>query len=308
MTEEERFTVFKAQTKNVRKLAQVRKQLVRTINSALIRNSTTSVEIHTKCLALVFCAWVEASFSKLIHTPYGFTLDEIQQIKTEQGRVRAVEDAWNKAIQLGLARVATGPGYRQNRRQEIERLVREHVANPSLIRNKVAHGQWEIALNRDNTAKNNELTNQIEQLNVVQLERWFETQSHLSLVVESLIESPGRTFQRDYWVHVTNLKDFLDRTSHWTMSTKQRMLKDKQSRRTRNFIWDIKNPTKNGYVACLVITPILDDKTADTSAKMERNVGRSIALQIAEEMLAKCEVADKILAEVTKLREEAARQ
>ncbi len=41
----------------------------------------TSANVQTKILALVFSAWAEARFSKLIHTPYGFDLNEIRQIK-----------------------------------------------------------------------------------------------------------------------------------------------------------------------------------------------------------------------------------
>jgi hypothetical protein len=72
-------------------------------------------------------------------------------------------------------RVAAGAGFRQNRRQEIERLVKEHVVEPSLIRNKIAHGQWEIALNRNNSAVNPAITAAIQQLDIVVIDRWFET-------------------------------------------------------------------------------------------------------------------------------------
>jgi hypothetical protein len=72
------------------------------------------------------------------------------------------------------------------------------------------------------------------------------------------------------------------------------------------YIWDIKKPTKDGYVACLVITPVFKDGKADIHAKMERNMGRSIALQIADEMLSKCGgVPNDVLAAVSRLRNEA---
>lgn len=54
------------------------------------------------------------------------------------------------------------------------------------------------------------------------------------------------------------------------------------------YIWDIKQPTREGFVACLVITPKHSDGTCDTHAKLERNIGRGIALQIASELLEKC--------------------
>ncbi|OBQ38904.1 MAG: hypothetical protein AN487_06120 [Anabaena sp. CRKS33] len=39
------------------------------------------------------------------------------------------------------------------------KIVEENVIPNSLIRNKVAHGQWVVALNREHTAKNENLTN-----------------------------------------------------------------------------------------------------------------------------------------------------
>ena len=71
------------------------------------------------------------------------------------------------------------------------------------------------------------------------------------------------------------------------------------------YIWDIKRPTRDGFVACMVVTPMHKGGGADTAAKMERNMGRSTALQIAEQMLAACEVPADLLAHVTLLREAA---
>ena len=74
MNNADRLQIFHAQTDNVRMLNQARTQIKRAINSALRKGDKTSSQVHTKLLALVFCAWVEANFSKLIHTPSGFTM------------------------------------------------------------------------------------------------------------------------------------------------------------------------------------------------------------------------------------------
>lgn len=200
MDENDRLAIFRAQTINVRKLEQVRAYLNRSINYGLRKGDAVSVVVHTRCLALVFCAWVEANFPKLIHTPYGFTLNEIEQIKREGDRTRSVESAWQKAVELGLRRIQSSPksNYVPNRRQALSGLVQTHVVEPSLLRNKIAHGQWEIALNRDNTAVNLDATNAIRNLDIVTLTRWFETHRYLALIVEALIESPNRAFHRDY--------------------------------------------------------------------------------------------------------------
>ena len=96
-----RLDVYRAQTENVRMLNQARKQINKAINYALRKGDIVSSQVQTRILALVFCAWVEANFSKVIHTPYGFTLDEISQIKRAYQRPN-LETGWKKCIELGL--------------------------------------------------------------------------------------------------------------------------------------------------------------------------------------------------------------
>ena len=84
MNQTERLDVYRAQTKNVQKIEKALIQINRAINDAYKRGDMDSAEVHTKVMSIVFSAWVEAIFTKTIHTPYGFTLIEIQQIKQIQ--------------------------------------------------------------------------------------------------------------------------------------------------------------------------------------------------------------------------------
>jgi hypothetical protein len=69
------------------------------------------------------------------------------------------------------------------------------------------------------------------------------------------------------------------------------------------FIYDIKRPTRDAdrYVACLVITPKRRDGTTDVGAKVERNIGRAKAVQIASELLETCGAPAELLAQVRAL-------
>jgi hypothetical protein len=71
MGEQERLSIFQAQTKNVRALHQAWKLINRQVNASLLRNDKVAIEVNTKLLAVIYCALAEAAFSKLIHTPYG---------------------------------------------------------------------------------------------------------------------------------------------------------------------------------------------------------------------------------------------
>lgn len=231
MNRHEQLIVFKAQVKNVQELDAAWKQVKRSINRDLIKDNHPAVRIHTKLLALVYCAWLEASFSKLLHTPYGFDLLEIEQIKAASRN--SIVKAWEECIAVAVLRVSSGKSnYVPNIRQKLNRLIKEYVEEPSLLRNKVAHGQWIEALNRGNTAVNDDLTGTISTLDVVKLDVLHDASKGLYEIVEALIESPERTFHRDYWLLLSKLEGHLNRTATFSLADKVRKLKSKRMKLT----------------------------------------------------------------------------
>jgi len=221
--------IFQAQVKNIKELESTWTHLKRSIHSDLVSNNIVSAKMHTKVLALVYCALSEAMFSKLIHTPNGFALDEIAQIKTNQQT--SIVNAWIKCIELASAKVGSTKGnYIPNVRQNILRLVSRYIEEPSLIRNKIAHGQWAIALNRDNTNVNLELTNEINLIDIVKLDVLKYALRGLSDIVEAMIESPDRAFHRDYWPILTDVEQHLVKSSKYTLKDKVTLMKAKRAR------------------------------------------------------------------------------
>lgn len=232
MDNKTRLQVYQAQTENVKALNQVRIQINRTINYALRRGDVVSTQVQTKMFALIFCVWVEANFSKLIHTPYGFTLQEISQIKNIY-KVDGLEAGWKKCIELALRKVyrSRKSNYIPNINRKLSTIVDDYIVAPSLIRNKIAHGQWKIALNRENTAVNNDITNKLSNLDVVDISIWFKVHQHLSSIVEILIESPNKGFHRNYWKEIDDLENFLQESKNMSIEEKIKRLKRKPIRR-----------------------------------------------------------------------------
>jgi len=231
----EKLEVYRAQTQNVRALNRAWKQMNRTINHSLRKGDHISAQAHTKALVLVFCAWSEAFFSKLIHTPYGFTNDEIDQIKHKYQQ-DGLEASWVKCLELALRKVSSNPkrsNYIPNIRQRLLRTISQYVTEPRILRNKIAHGQWEVALNREQTAVNADISAQIQEVDVVRVRIWYEVFGYLAAIVECLIESPDRAFQRDYWIVTAELEQFLDDTRDWSLGTKVDHLKHKPLRETQ---------------------------------------------------------------------------
>lgn len=222
--------VYKAQTQNVRSLDKVINQIKRTINNRLKIGNNPGALIQTKILALTYSAWAEVSFSKLIHTPYGFNPDEMKQIKDEHKK-GGLERGWQKCLELALRKLdaSTRTNEVPNIRQKLSRYIKTYIIEPSIIRNKIAHGQWTIALNEGNTAANQKYTDRIADLDIVRISIWIRVYEFLENIIEDLIESPNRAFRRDYWGHLTGLDEFLSKAEDWSLQDKAKLLKKKYS-------------------------------------------------------------------------------
>ncbi|WP_201631782.1 hypothetical protein [Psychrobacter immobilis] len=229
MLETDRTDVFAAQTKNVRALEQAWKHINKSLNAAYSGGDTSSAEIQTKILAQVYCAFAEAVFSKVIHTPDGLTLDEISQVKS-QGK-RNIVMAWKKCVELSLKKVqGKNSGHVLNTQKKIFALIDEYIFDPSLLRNKIAHGQWRVALNSDNTKVNPDFTAKINSINVIDLYRYKAAFQSLFRIVEDIIESPNKAHHRDYWIHITEFEKTQQEMASWTVEDKVKALRKKRAR------------------------------------------------------------------------------
>lgn len=229
MLEADREDVFAAQTENVRALEKAWKHINKSVNAAFSCNDLTSAEIHTKLLTQVYCAFAEAVFSKVIHTPNGLTLDEISQVKSK-GK-RSIVEAWKKCVELSLRKVhGKKSGHVANTQRKIFSLIDAYVYDPSLLRNKVAHGQWCVALNSNNTKVNVDLTNKIKAITIVDLHRYKKAFQSLFRIVEDIIESPNKAHHRDYWIHINEFEASQNDMASWTLEKKINTLKSRRAR------------------------------------------------------------------------------
>jgi len=229
MNDEQIETIFAAQVQNVRELVRAWKHLNRDVNAACLKSQSTSLRIETKLLALVYCALAEAMFSKLIHTPKALSADAILQIKQELA-IAGVREGWKKCVEIVLMAVAAkNSSHAPNVRKTLGHLIDEYIHDPSMLRNKIAHGQWVIALNRENTAVNEEISMEIAELDVVELYRRKHALEMICSIIEDLIKSPNRAHQRDYWVHTVELGEKQKQMKQWSLETKVEQLREKRS-------------------------------------------------------------------------------
>ena len=223
--------VFKASVTNVRELKQQRTNLKRLINQSVKRNDHNSFNALTKLYALLFSSFAELCFLKTIHTPYGFNGDEINQISGQ----RNLEQKWNKCIELAFLKInnIANKGDIQNKKQILTRHINNFIIEPSQLRNKIAHGQWSVALNNDNTAINQQTTDKIKALDFVKIDILFSVYEKIGQAVEDLIESPTKAHFNDFYFHMTELETLVDETKGWTMESKIKKLKETIQRQDR---------------------------------------------------------------------------
>jgi hypothetical protein len=239
--------VFQAQTANAHALHTARRNLERLTNAALVKCDEAQLAALTKLLCITFSCWAEARFSKLIHTPYGFAEAEIKQIRYDaDGRERPIELRWRECIKVALSKVPASRRTNeiQNCKQRLDRIVDEVVITPSKIRNKIAHGQWSVALNSTHTAVNKFTTNDIAGLDLIQIGIWFEVFEHLAHIVENAIESPEKTHRREYWEHIAQIENILAIRSSWSVEAKQKELIKKAERSARKWRPEIAKQTR----------------------------------------------------------------
>lgn len=242
------YTVFKASVENVKELKKQRKNLKRLFNQSIKRNDKSSFEVLTKLYSLLYSTFAEVCFLKIINTPYGFDDDKIKQIKVEviDGRIRerSLEQKWTKCLELSFNETTTlvNDGEIQNKKQQLSRLINEYIIKPSQLRNKIAHGQWKIALNSKNTETNQETTQKINELDFIKIDILFSVYEKISQAVEDLIESPRKAHFNDFYRHMAELYELINKTKTWSLESKIKVIKEKFER-----IKNIKNNNESSH-------------------------------------------------------------
>ena len=183
-----------------------------------IINKTVTVHIQTKLYALLYSTYSEAAFMKMILTPYGFEQDYVNQILA-QG---SIQEKWYKCLDLAFSKFNKNKKGSEipNKKLELKKIINEYIIDPSIIRNKIAHGQISVALNSKNTSLHLDLTDKIQNIDVVYISRLFYINEKLTSIIEDLIESPDKAHYDYYYNKFQGLENYIEKSKHWSISTK----------------------------------------------------------------------------------------
>jgi len=231
MTPAEIEGIYILQSENVRHLGKVLNALNRDINRSIEQSNEFELQYRTKIIAFVYSAWSEAQFVQIIHTPRGFYYPEINDIKNEKSS-NGVFAGWKLMLEKAMTRVGD-TSLRQDLSDRLTKLLEitdEYIGEPSIVRNKIAHGQWINVLNRHNTAKNDALTNQLTALDPVLVMKRKRIHQLFGFIVRDLVQSPLVGFHRHYWTNIVELESFLNRSKDWTLELKKLKLQANRRR------------------------------------------------------------------------------
>lgn len=212
-------------SRNVRYLKKVKKILTMDINKCLSKNDSFQLNIKIKYFSLLYSSVSELQFLQILHTPFGFMHSEILRIQSE----RSLVDSWNLMVDLAISKVGnpTKRADLRDKKGKIKQIIKEYIEKPQELRNKIAHGQWIHCLNSKNTKENEDTTERVNKLNVVQISIWFEVHQYLCFIIRDLIQSPKKGFHNNYWSNLVKLEEFLRKSKNWTIEKRIETLKQR---------------------------------------------------------------------------------
>ncbi len=214
--------IYILQSRNVRKLLKVKKSLLRDINRNSKLNNNSDVEIKTKMYSLLYSAWSEAQFVQILHTPKALFPRDIQDIEAEK-KQNGIINGWKLLIELAINKVGNinKSSDLQTRKETIINIISNHVEKQSILRNKIAHGQWVHAVNREHTKESFDFTSDLNNLDYVKIDILFKIHQYLGLILRDLVQSPKKGFHHNYWSNITKLENYIQKTVGWSIETRK---------------------------------------------------------------------------------------
>ena len=228
MQDSEILAIYVAQSENVSYCYKILEGIQRDINREIKKSNIFQINVKTKLLSLVYSSWSEAQFTQILFTENGFRYTEICKIKSHKTK-NGIAEGWKYMIELALAKVGNLE-LKPDLKDRLDRLlilVSVYIKEPSLIRNKMAHGQWLHALNSENTALNSELSQKLAKLDSVEIGKGIQVHRYLGFIVRDLVQSPKASFHNHYWTNIVNLEQYLKSTEKWTLASKKTQLSKK---------------------------------------------------------------------------------
>lgn len=216
--------------------------------------------MRTKLLILTYSAWSEAQFTQIVYTPNAFTDIQIDKMLKDSGifnkwkilinytfiKIREynliqkrkiinqikcnAENGWKEKLQEINQTYIERELEIEHQKTTIENYLENYIDKQSKVRNKIAHGQWVIALEPNNKNIDTILTEELENLNVVSIMKEFEVHTILGDIIRHLVQSPNKEFDKNYQTNIKKLEIYLNKMSNRNYASFKQDLEIKKQR------------------------------------------------------------------------------
>jgi hypothetical protein len=204
-------TLYRYHSANLRAVTRGFDEVTELAGDALAKDRTSSVSALTRVCVFLLSAKVEARFYKLLYEPP--VPDEFRALVNAPPKP-SLEEKWRRTINLafGLYFGVSGDFARSAAPSKAKAQYALHVDGLARLvpifglRNKVAHGEWEHALNGAGTALNNATTSALQAENIMTLKLKDRVAGTIIDGINDLVVS-RRAHDRDLLKHQQHLRD-----------------------------------------------------------------------------------------------------
>ena len=227
--------LYKYHTKNLQSVRRGLDMAGRAAKDSVSRGNEAEEESYTRVYALTLGIWAEARLAKLLHEPGGLTDLERNQILSFDQQIerwlQLVEHVFRKHYQVrrGTLSISTLPHSAWSRFDALCSILRDDLRSTITFRNKLAHGQWQYALNSRGDAIATVETAALRQDNILILQQKRQIIEHLTNAIHDLVVSKA-TFERDFDKNYSFLINATERSRNLSFPAYRRRMREKYER------------------------------------------------------------------------------
>lgn len=199
---------------NLRQIENAIGLISRELKDSISKEDENEVKSYTRLLTYLLSCWTEVRLYKIIEETHNnrFTDAQKKKILKTGNRENNLENKWKNTISIAMCQAFNIPEttdqtlikqhlendeINHERYNNIIECLNDELSMSILLRNKVAHGQWVHALNNGNTAINEDTTNEMHNINIVEIQLQHKMYESLANIINDLVVSPP-TFERDF--------------------------------------------------------------------------------------------------------------
>jgi len=188
------------------------KSVQRTLRDYISIEQEYNVYVYTKILSHLINTWAEVRILKLIYEHDAFQQTEISSILN----CNTLEEKWTMALNYAFMKsysisdinkildIST-PYTPRTRYMALIDIIHNELLESYQVRNRIAHGQWKYAFNKELTGINSDLTRKIRTENILMLQYKLSMFKSLAQIIHDLAISKP-TFERDFDTNYNNIE------------------------------------------------------------------------------------------------------